>query len=58
MAKYEVKIIETLVKNVIVESDSFDSSIDSVREMWDKEECVLTSEDFYNVEFYSRKVSL
>jgi hypothetical protein len=51
MAKYAVKIIETLARTVIVEAESFDDAVSKVEEGYDKADIILTADDFEGNEF-------
>lgn len=52
MNKYRIKIVETLSRVVEVEAEDYESAYELVEEMIDREEIVLTYEDFEGREFY------
>lgn len=50
MKDYSVKITETLQRSVIVQANSPDEAIESVREEYDNEDIILDSSDFNGVD--------
>lgn len=51
MAKYKVLIEETLSKVVEVDAKDYHSAISTVRQMYRKEEIVLTADDYSATDF-------
>ena len=50
MAKYEVKITETLQRITEAEADTLDEAVSQVRERYRREEIILDSGDFTGVD--------
>ncbi len=55
--KVEVKIVEKLVKCVIVEAESVEAAEEIVEDQYSNCETILTDEDFAEVDFIGKQVS-
>lgn len=51
MKEYDIKITETLERNVTVKAESREEALESVRDSYNASEIVLDAEDFSTVEF-------
>ena len=50
MAKYAMRIIETLSRTVIVDADDLDEATDKARSAYDSNEVILEADDFEKCE--------
>lgn len=57
MAEYEIEITETLSKTITIKAESYTEAIKIAREKYNKEEIVLDSSNFCEVDFISWKKS-
>jgi hypothetical protein len=49
--KYEIEVSETLSRIIKVDADYVDEALDKVEDDYNKENIVLNSKDYVNVEF-------
>ena len=52
MKKFKVKIVETLEREVLVNSNNEKEAINIVQSLYENEDIVLDSNDFKEVEFF------
>lgn len=55
MAKYKIKVTETLQKVVEVEAETVKDALGIVEDMWNGSEIILFADDFKGVEFSEYK---
>ena len=51
MKTYKIEVKETLSRIIEIDANSIDEALEDVQKIYKKEEIILDSDDFYEVEF-------
>jgi hypothetical protein len=51
MKKFKIEVKETLSRIIEIDANSIDEALDDVKKIYKKEEIILDSDDFIEVEF-------